>query len=875
MAELETLNDLLERLPEHGEHEALVAFDAEERHWSYAELADLVSRLAAGFAERGIEVGTPVAVFAPNAPEWIIASLALVRRGAVPVPLDLRMGRRHLAHCLEDSDSRFALTTTATAPTIREHHPDPDSLKLIALDRERPRQSDIPWWRDLVAESGQEVEPAQPGDTAVLFYTSGTTGVPKGVPLSHRNLVDNVQGLLAEDIVDRRERALLPLPLHHVYPFTIGILVPLAQGSAIVLPAGISGPEIVRALHDGRVTLVMGVPRLYQTLLAAIRRRLGGEASVGGRLLDALVGGAAAVRNATGWNIGRPLFWPLRRRVAPELHLLVSGGSKLDAGLARRLEGLGWEVLTGYGLTETSPIVALNSRRHKNLASAGRPLRGMDVKIEPLEDKEGGEITVKGPSVFKGYHNLEKKTREAFTEDGYFRTGDIGAFDDDGFLFVTARVKETIVLPAGENIHPEDVEAAFLESEPIAEAAVLEHDERLALLVVPEREAFRDAGDDAAREAIEAEVRAISDRLPSYQRIADVVLTEESLPRTTLGKLRRHELPELLERARKGEPPPDEAAGLSAADERLLDEPRAGQAWEWLKDRFPDRRFTPNSSLFSDVGVDSLDWVDLSLELERELNVQLDETAISRIETVRDLLEAVAEADTAAPEGADRPSDQQATRLQAKGPLATALAQLLQRLNALVLRASCGLTVEGLEKLPADGPFILAPNHTSYLDAPALLAALPPELRARTYWAGSRRIMFKSAARRLFSRLGNVFPVDRSGARSALAAGKAVLEHGHVLAWFPEGRRSPDGQLQKLAPGIGELAAEAGVPLVPVHIAGTHAAWPVDRKLPRPAPLRVRFGSPLDADDPSLAEAETITAALHDAMAGLARDTRN
>jgi long-chain acyl-CoA synthetase len=879
MADLSTLHDLIADLPRHGAQPALLAVGEGERRWSYAELADQIGRLAGGLAAEGIEQGQSVVVFAPNSPESIVATLALVRLGAVPVPLDVRLGKKQLAHCLADSQSRTVFSTSDAVTALLDSHPDPTTLRVISLDRDRPEAAGdaaahrfANWWQDLLADAPADGAAPAPDDTAVLFYTSGTTGVPKGVPLTHRNLVHNVEGLLAGGIVQGPERVLLPLPLHHVYPFTVGMLVPLRIGSTIVLPAGISGSEIQAALRDGAVTVVIGVPRLYQALMEAIRRRVG-SGGLAARAFAGMHRLARRTRERTGLNLGRVLFRPLHRRLAPDLRLMVAGGSRLDPALAADLEGLGWDVLTGYGLTETSPIVAFNAPRYKNLASAGRPLRGLTVEIRPLEGKEGGEITVKGPSVFAGYRNLEEETKQAFTEDGYFRTGDIGRLDEAGFLEITARVKETIVLPAGENIYPEEVETAFLASDLIAEAAVLEHDDRLALLVVPDPKALRARGVKEAGPAIEKEVKRISGRLPSYQRIARIAVTKESLPRTTLGKLRRHELPPLVERALKGEPPPEGATELSAADESLLKDPRAGRTWDWLKARYPDRRFTPDSSLFTDVGIDSLDWVGASLDIEREIGVRLEGAAIARIETVRDLLEAVqaAEAGDGGEPGALTAEEE--VWLAEPGPGRRAAARLASGLNTLLLRTLCRLTVEGQEHLPAEGPFVLAPNHTSYLDPPVLMAALPAPMRKRTYWAGDEGVMFGSAPRRAFSRLFNVFPVSVMQARSALSFGRAILERGHVLTWFPEGRRSEDGRLLPFEAGIGQLAELTGARIVPVHIRGAYEAWPVAATWPRPYPIAVRFGPPVDPA-PLMAEArgdprKHLAEKLHAAVAAL------
>lgn len=880
LRDVETLAAMVERLSVHGDRPAVVAFAGEARTWRYDELVDCAARLAAGLVERGVEPGTNVALYAPNGAEWVVANLALLWLGAVPVPLDVRQGKKNLAHCLKDSDARFACTTADYAPSLLEAGGEAQRLTLFLLDasREAAEASGLEaatWWRDLLAERPAERHAGAGGDTAVLFYTSGTTGAPKGVPLTHENVLANLEGLLVEDVVGDDERALMPLPLHHVYPYVVGMLVPFCLGAAVILPAGISGAEIARALREGRATVVMAVPRLCRALVDAIRRRIASGGRLAGWVFDSALAASIGLQRRLGWRVGRWLFAPIRRRIAPDLHLMVAGGSKLEPELAATIEALGWEVLTGYGLSETSPIVALNTPHAKNLESAGKPLPGVEVRIDPIEGKAGGEIVVRGKSVFSGYRDLPDKTRSSFTEDGWFRTGDLGELDEAGFLHIKARVKETIVLSAGENIFPEEVEEAFEASPLIAEAAVLERDDRLVLLAVADQQALRERNLDDTAAAVREAAQAIANNLPSYQRVADIAISRESLPRTTLGKLRRHELPDLFERAKAGKTSREVRPELSAADERLLAEPRVDRAWRWLEERFPDRDLRLDSDLATDLGIDSLDWVGLSLDLERAAGVHLDESTIQGLTTVRDLLLAVRDAETGAGEAATSLSDEQRRWIAPKTVTLAALTSVLLALDLLVMRLCFRLRVRGLDQLPEAGPCILTPNHASYLDAFAVTAALPGHLRRKVYWAGDREILFKSAPRRLFSRAANVFPVSTFEARSGLAFGREILERGDCLGWFPEGQLSLEGALQPFQPGIGQLAADTEVPLVPVHIDGAFAAWPRSRSWPRLRRIAVTFGAPLhpadlagDASDDE--KRERIAEALRRAVADLA-----
>ncbi|QIN79925.1 AMP-binding protein [Rubrobacter marinus] len=407
-----------------------------------------------------------------------------------------------------------------------------------------------------------------PEDPAALFYTSGTTGTPKGVPLTHGNLRFQTSTILGADLLEESDRILLPLPLHHVYPFVIGLLTPLSAGLPIVLPRSLTGPQLVRALKEGEVSLIVGVPRLYDALFSGIEERAKGGGRVAASLFDRAMRLSMDVRRRTGLDAGKLLMAPLRKRIGPRLRVLASGGAPLDPALAEKLEGMGWRVAVGYGLTETSPILSLKLPDGGKLASVGRPVPGITVRVDPsaMPDEEDGaerterpngegEILARGPGVFSGYRNRPEETEGVLDEDGWFRTGDLGYFDDDGYLYVTGRASTLIVTEGGKNVQPEPVEEAYARSPAIAEVGVLQKDGRLVAVVVPERD---EVGDDAGQ-AIRAAVEEGSKRLPSYQRVSDYAVTREPLEYTQLGKLRRHLLPERYDRAKAGDEGADAA----------------------------------------------------------------------------------------------------------------------------------------------------------------------------------------------------------------------------------------------------------------------------------------------------------------------------
>ena len=865
MDRFSSLRDLIDALPRGADKPAIIALQKEGLDlWSYRKLSEHVVRLAAGLAEAGLCRGERVAILAGNSPEWVVSCLAVIQTGGVAVPLDAQLAANAINQVLKDSGVRLVFTIRGDLQRLQTVGGDP-RLRPILLDSE---PSDPRGWRCMLGAGTVAWPEPAPEEAATLFYTSGTTGSSKGVPLSHRNLVFQLNAIIAANLLADADRVLLPLPLHHTYPFVIGMLLPLAMGLPIVMPQALTGPQMMRAIREGAATAVVGVPGLFEALYSGIGARVESAGRIAALLFEANLSLSLWLRRRLGLHLGKLLWRPLHQQVGPQLRIMACGGATLDPKLAWKLEALGWQVAIGYGLTETAPLLTLNPPGAAKIGTVGKPIPGVELRIDssdsrheltqgryvaPQLKRPSGEILARGPNVFAAYWNLPEKTAEAFTPDGWFRTGDLGFFDQEGYLHLTGRLSTLIVTEGGEKVQPDDVEEAYREATVISEIGVLQQDGKLVAVILPKLRQIHARNEQAIGQAIHQAVQSVSERLPSYQRISDFVLTRDSLARTRLGKIRRHLLAERYEQEKARR---DRAVSLGsialeempAEDLALLEDAAAKQVWDLLAQRYAAKRLSLGTSPQLDLGIDSLEWLNLTLEIRQRAGVELSEQAIGRIATVRDLLREVSEAGAGmrAASLLEDPeqvlSAKQKRWLKPHGAMTSAVAAGLYALNWVLVRAWFRLRVKGLSHLPEKQPFVLIPNHLSYLDPQVIAAALRFRQLRRTYWG----VITTNPFIGVFRRLGQVVPIDPDhGLISSLALGAAVLKHGNHLVWFAEGALSPTGELQPFKPGIGILLERFQTLAVPVAIHGTDRALPVGKLWPRPKPVMVEFGQPL------------------------------
>ena len=834
-----------------------IAFHYYDEGWqtvTYRELANRVINLASHLITSGGKKNNRIAVISENRPEWSVAYLAILSSGCIAVPLDAQLGPDEVKTLLLDAETGIVLHSNKTAGQLAgfaKHFRESLGRDPLLIDFDSTEYPEIE--KRLPTES---LPTCDQNDIASIIYTSGTTGNPKGVVLTHGNFCSDARALINARIVSHEDNVLSILPLHHTYAFMCTFLVPLFLGASITYPLSMKGPDMIAAIQGKGVSVVIGVPQLLSMIRSGIITRINALSKPLAFLLTNLIALSGTIRKRLGINLGRLIFRSAHRSFGDRFRFFGSGGAKLDPAVMEGLEALGFTVLEGYGLTETSPVVTFNPVEKRKPGSAGKPLPSVSIRIAHPSDVGEGEIEIMGPMVMKGYYKKPSATAEVM-HDGWFRTGDIGRLDHDGYLFVTGRSKEVIVLSSGKNIYPEDVEKMYLLSKLIKEICItgIEHQgitESLHAVIVPDFEYAKQAAISNLYDAIKWEINALSGRLPSYMRIQGFTLQKDPLPRTPLGKLRRFMI-------KAGQPHPEaEKQIISVTEETLFADDIGSKVLNAVRDMSKkDQGIQADDNLELDLGLDSLSKIELVVALETALSLKLSEDFMSDIHTVRELVEKIRRS-SGGPQtaGAEKTgwkeiiSEEPEEQIMLEKPELMMLpSRIVYAVMKVLMKLLFRLEARGLENISASGNFIIAPNHASYLDGFVVVLSLPFSVFRNLYLLGISDF-FAGALKSWFAKRAHVIPIDSSAyLNRALQTSAYVLRHGRSLCIFPEGGRSSDNTLLEFKKGVGILAIEMGIPVVPVYIKGAFEVLPREAAWPKFRKISVTYGTPLVAKD--------------------------
>jgi long-chain acyl-CoA synthetase len=863
--------------------------------FDFVTLEGMAERIGGALREAGVGPRERCTILADNDERWCAAYLGVLRVGAIAVPLDTAYRAAQLRTIVSDCEARVAFVSSRYLPTFEEACeglPQPPAVMVLAgAGGNRPGLDDI------LRNSQPPVLapcPSQADDTAVILYTSGTTSDPKGVMLTHRNLLAERDAALQIVDLTERDSILGVLPLFHALAQVANLLLPLTVGARVVFLETLTTGEILRGLAEREVTAFCCVPQFYYLIHERVTERIDASAFPLRWLTRLLMRLNGWLRRVAHVNAGALLFAKVHRALGPRMRILVSGGSRLDPGVGQSLYRLGFNLIQAYGLTECSGAATVTRQGDDHLESVGQPIAGVEVRIAPHEgsagdrEQEDGEILIRGPIVMKGYYERPEATA-ASIEDGWLHSGDLGFLDQSGRLHVTGRKKEVIVLASGKNIYPEEVEAYYATSSIIKDICVMgisrpeePSSERLHAIVVPNQEVLRERKVVNVRDLLRFEIEGISIRLPAHKRVLSFDVWQDDLPRTTTRKLKRFEI-ERIYRARATEAAqPPAAPPLTEAEQLWAAEPEVARALVLVRAAAkPGSIVVPSANLDLDLGLDSMERVELLTSLELLFGTDVTEEASQRILTVRQLVEAVrgplraerGTTDSAADPWerllAEGPDDPLLRGILVSRPLFVPVAWLIMKLVGLVARMLIGLRTSGQEHIPAKGPFLISPNHQSYIDAFVMVSALPFRTFRQVFFVGATEY-FETPFMRWLASFLNVVPVDPdANLVRAMQAGASGLRHGKVLVLFPEGERSPDGSVKRFKKGAAILSIHLGVPIVPVAIEGAFEVWPRNQPFNwrgmwpvSRTGVHVEFGPPLNPEAVSAERPEERYAAL-------------
>ena len=801
--------------------EEFIIYDDGYRRWSYTyrQVGAAARTFAAQLRAKAIAKGEKVLIWSENRPEWLAAFWGCLLEGVVAVPVDFRTSAKVVLNIQEVVQARAILVG--------------DEVQGRALE------GAIPIWRlqeiELAGEERQRqsVREIGPNDVAEIVFTSGSTATPKGVIITHRNIVADLNPIAREvERYRRYVRALRPvrflnlLPLSHMFGQALATFFPPMLPGVVIFMPSYAPHEVIRQIHGRRVSFLVAVPKILAVLHNYVVSRFPELARI--------------KEDDLHWLVRRWRYRKVHGLFGLKFIGFVSAGAPLEAGLESFWRQLGFMVVQGYGLTETAPIVSFNHPFHLKSGTVGKPLPGVDVSIAA-----DGEILVRGEIVTPGYFSAPVEASRAF-ENGWFHTGDIGVIDHDGYLSVRGRKKEMIVTPEGLKVFPEDVELVLNRVSGVRDSAVVGR-ERVHAVVVLEPGADKDEV-----------VRNANVTLEDHQKIRSIsVWTAGELPRTEgTGKLKR----------------PAIEKWVDAGSLTVVATPHNELA-ELLGRYAPGRTITPETTL-GELGLTSLEQVELLVELEERFNTTIDEATLRGAGRLADLAEQISHA---------APAKEVLEFIQwNRGGVARIIRRVMQGGLVLPITRLCAhIKVSGLDVLSeVTGPVIFAANHQSYLDAPVILSALPPRWRysvAPAMWKEFFDAHFHperySFAQVMTNRLNfflatlilNGFPLPQQevGVRDAVRHIGDLVSDGWSILIFPEGGHSITGEINAFAPGVGMVGSRLRVPIVPIRLRGVGRVLPHSSRMIHPGPVEVAFGSPLKLEGDDYAElARKVEAAV-------------
>jgi len=821
--------------------------DGRKEQYTYADVRELATRVAGFLASQGIKTGDRVMLISSNAPEWGMSYFGVLKAGATCIPCDPESSTAEILNFARAGNAAGMICSE----TILDDHPD-------LRDRLQEGLTGLWTYQEVFALPDEQTEDeriallpqrAHAQGVASLIFTSGTTGQPKGVMLSHRNLTSMVSMLSSVFDMTTRDGVLSVLPLHHTFEFSTGFLTPLSRGAQITYLPELTSDALARAIKNGHVTGMVGVPALWELLHRRIKNRLYEHSDWIGKTADNLIRGNAWLRDKTPLNFGQVLFYPIHEGLGGRIRYFISGGSALSEKIQRDFHGLGFTILEGYGLTEASPVLTVTRPEDRMLTgTVGKPLPGVEVRIADPDPTGVGEVIARGPNVMLGYYEDETATRKTLVERWLY-TGDLGRVDDDGNLYLVGRSKEIIVDTNGKNVYPDELEEIYANSPYIKELSIVGLadgiGEKVSCLVVPDDEYDISLSRAALHRLVEEHFREVSASLPYYKRVKVLHFTDVELPRTATRKVKRREVVQIMESLEESQKSGSRSSVQEAANADSL----------WLLGLVGTVANRPRAevsidSRLSDLGFDSLMFVELATAIESSGGSISAPERFNEIQDVRELLTVVSRQSGASAKQETRPDERRKDEeIHVPSFVKTAGNKAGDFLQRFLYDQFLHTHYAGRSNIPPHTNFLVAANHCSHLDMGLTKMALGEfgtelvALAAADYFFDTK---YKRAVMENFT---NLVPMERTGSlRQSLRHAKSFLDRGYNALIFPEGTRSMTGIMADFKPVVGYLALHARVGILPMFLDGTFQAMPKGTTIIKSRDVGARIGHFLEIE---------------------------
>lgn len=778
--------------------------------YTYAEIQQQIQQYAA--LSRNVD-SDKVAIISENRPEWIFAFYAGWLNGKIVVPIDHTASVDDVAYMLNDSRPGVVYYSNGKRETVVEASRQLDyKPEFICLD-----EIELPQ----VAESEYVTRDYPDNKTAIIVYTSGTTGNPKGVMLSFQNLrancieVGEKVGIYTPD-----RNVLILLPLHHVLPLMGSLIMPLNIGATVVMSPSMQSADLMETLSKNHVAIIIGVPRLYEMIHKAVKLKIYEKTAA--KLLFKLL----SIR--PNKHIGRIVFNKVHQLFGGNVQIMVCGGASLPLETGRFYKTLGFTVLEGYGMSEAAPMITFNRPGRERVGTPGQRLESVQLEIRD------GEIVAKGPNIMQGYYNRPEETAEIL-RDGWLYTGDMGYVDKKGYLYITGRKKEIIVLPNGKNINPVELEEKISESSVLVkEVAVMEHKGLLyALISVNEAEAQAAGVTDARQYFKERFFPEFNEKLSSYKRIMQFTIIDQELPRTNLGKIQRYKLEQFVNQESK--------------TKKQQKEPDL-EAYKTIKKFIEEQanvKVLASHHIEYDAALDSLGKIGLLEFIAQSYGITMTEAQLVAFPNIGTLAEYVNQNKTKLQVETINWSSILKEKVQLTLPKTSIFQGVIKNLSKGLFKVIFRFNGEGVEQIP-QGPCIIAPNHQSFFDGLFVASFIKRRTMRKTYFYAKKKHV-NNRFLQFMARRNNVIVMDlHNELKESIQKMAEVLKRGRNIIIFPEGTRTKDGMMGEFKKTFAILSAELNVPIVPVAISGAYEALPRGKHLPRLfSKINVKFLQPV------------------------------